>query len=512
MTQWSTTTKHEPSSINGGRRYELRDRVSIEQLNNMTENSFYAMDAASEAKEKAEEALSFAQGSGTTVYENGKPVAEFNADKKANVEDIPTEYIKDAYVENDILTIQKANGLIISFQGGGGGSSYDDTEIKQSIQDLQTNKADKTELKDYVTNTALENKGYLTEIPSDYITETELEAKKYATISAVNTALANKANQSSMEKAQLDIQNLNSNKADKSEIPTTASQVNALPNTTKYGASIDLSMDSTTYVVTAQLKDQDGNNLGTAKTIDLPLESVVVSGSYDATNKKVILTLKDGSTIDFSVADLVNGLASSQDLELKVNTDASNLTNENVANWKAKLGYTTMEEVEAKKYATISSVNTALSSKANQSSLDKTNTDVERLSTRVGALESAGGGGSSLFPINAYLIQKTGTASPASIYGGTWTRIAENVVFPLGNTAPVKNSSGYSNSFQPNIYDNMNGTLSTASYPLTVSSGKLAVGGSILAGGTLNRYMALDADLSKASDAISGVDIWWREA
>jgi hypothetical protein len=154
-----------------------------------------------------------------------------------------------------------------------------------------------------------------------------------------------------------------------------------LPNTTKYGANLDLSIDSTTYVVTAQLKDQYGNNLGTSKTIDLPLESVVVSGSYDATNKKVILTLKDGSTIDFSVADLVNGLASSQDLELKVNTDASNLTNENVANWKAKLGYTTMEEVEAKKYATISAVNTALSSKANQSSLDKTNTDVERLST-----------------------------------------------------------------------------------------------------------------------------------
>lgn len=308
MTQWSTTTKHEPSSINGGRRYELRDRVSIEQLNNMTENGFYAMAAASEAKEKAEEALSFAQGTGTTVYENGKPVAEFNADKKANVDDIPTEYIKDANVENDILTIQKANGLIISFQGGGGGSSYDDTEIKQSIQDLQTNKADKTELKDYVTNTALENKGYLNEIPSEYITETELEAKKYATISAVNTALANKASQSSMEKAQLDIQNLNSNKADKSEIPTTANQVNALPDTTKYGASIDLSMDSTTYVVTAQLKDQDGNNIGSAKTIDLPLESVVVSGSYDATNKKVILTLKDGSKVDFSVADLVSGL------------------------------------------------------------------------------------------------------------------------------------------------------------------------------------------------------------
>ena len=94
----------------------------------------------------------------------------------------------------------------------------------------------------------------------------------------------------------------------KPTIPTTASQVGALPDTTKYGATLSLTMNTSTYVVTAQLKDQAGNNLGTAQTIDLPLESVVVDGEYDATNKKVILTLKDGGTIGFSVADLVSGL------------------------------------------------------------------------------------------------------------------------------------------------------------------------------------------------------------
>lgn len=92
------------------------------------------------------------------------------------------------------------------------------------------------------------------------------------------------------------------------DVQLNATDVDALPNTTKYGASLDLFIDSATYVVTAQLKDQDGNNLGSAKTIDLPLESVVVSGSYDSVNKNVILTLKDGSTIEFSVADLVSGL------------------------------------------------------------------------------------------------------------------------------------------------------------------------------------------------------------
>lgn len=98
------------------------------------------------------------------------------------------------------------------------------------------------------------------------------------------------------------------NKALSSDITLDASDVGALAGSTKYGASISMSIDSSTYVVTVQLKDQDGNNLGTAQTIDLPLESVVVSGSYDSTNKKVVLTLQDGSTIEFSVADLVSGL------------------------------------------------------------------------------------------------------------------------------------------------------------------------------------------------------------
>lgn len=58
--------------------------------------------------------------------------------------------------------------------------------------------------------------------------------------------------------------------------------------------------------MTTTLKDQDGNTLGTAQVIDLPLESVVVNGSYDSVNKKIILTLQSGSTIEFSVADLVS--------------------------------------------------------------------------------------------------------------------------------------------------------------------------------------------------------------
>lgn len=88
----------------------------------------------------------------------------------------------------------------------------------------------------------------------------------------------------------------------------TAADVGALPSETKYGADFALSIDSQTFVVTAQLKDQDGNNLGQARTIDLPLETMVIGGRYDDQTQKIILTLKNGQTVEFSVADLVSGL------------------------------------------------------------------------------------------------------------------------------------------------------------------------------------------------------------
>lgn len=102
-------------------------------------------------------------------------------------------------------------------------------------------------------------------------------------------------------------------------VPTTAAEVSALPDTTLYGASISLSINTTTYVVTVTLKDQNGDTLGTAQTIDLPLESVVVGGSYNDTTKKVVLTLQSGSTVEFSVADLVAGLQTELSASNKLN-------------------------------------------------------------------------------------------------------------------------------------------------------------------------------------------------
>lgn len=76
----------------------------------------------------------------------------------------------------------------------------------------------------------------------------------------------------------------------------------------QYGYSIEMSMDPDTYVISLALKDQYGNQLGSTQTVDLPLESVVVSGSYDSQTKTISLTLEDGSVISIPVGDLVSGL------------------------------------------------------------------------------------------------------------------------------------------------------------------------------------------------------------
>lgn len=81
------------------------------------------------------------------------------------------------------------------------------------------------------------------------------------------------------------------------------------------GYTIDLELDNTTYVLTATLKDDAGAVVSQA-TIDLPLESVVVDG--DEADGIVTLTLQNGNTITFEIGDLVEGLATSKEVDDKI--------------------------------------------------------------------------------------------------------------------------------------------------------------------------------------------------
>lgn len=101
-------------------------------------------------------------------------------------------------------------------------------------------------------------------------------------------------------------------KAEIDEMGFITKEVNNLTNytlKTNTGSSIELSINSSTYVMTINLKNSAGTTISTG-TIDLPLETMVVGATYDNTNKKIVLTLKNGSTIDVPVADLVSGLQS----------------------------------------------------------------------------------------------------------------------------------------------------------------------------------------------------------
>lgn len=123
-----------------------------------------------------------------------------------------------------------------------------------------------------------------------------------------------------------------------------ANDVGALPDTTKYAKTLSFSIDSSTYVMTSQLYDQNGDALGSPQTVDLPLESVVVGGSYDSTNKKIILTLNNGNTIDVPVGDLVSGLQTeitttnklSSDLVSDTNNTNKFVTASDITNWNGK--------------------------------------------------------------------------------------------------------------------------------------------------------------------------------
>lgn len=121
---------------------------------------------------------------------------------------------------------------------------------------------------------------------------------------------------------------------------------------TATGNSIAMSIDSSTYVLTISLKNSAGTILNT-QTVDLPLETMIVSGSYDSANKKIILTLQNGNTIEIPVGDLVSGLQSEITSDNKLSADLvddTSSTNKFVSasdktNWNSKqdiIQYSTM--------------------------------------------------------------------------------------------------------------------------------------------------------------------------
>ena len=76
-------------------------------------------------------------------------------------------------------------------------------------------------------------------------------------------------------------------------------------------SNLTATINTSTYVMTLSLLNDNNTTISTA-TVDLPLESVVVNGTYDSSTQEVVLTLQGGGTIRFSVAALVSGLVDTQ--------------------------------------------------------------------------------------------------------------------------------------------------------------------------------------------------------
>lgn len=88
-----------------------------------------------------------------------------------------------------------------------------------------------------------------------------------------------------------------------------------------YAVDIDFSMNSQTFVVTAQLKNKDGDLIGTPKSVDIPLESTVVNGSYNNATKTLTLTLVSGQSINIPIGDIISGLQAEITAQNPLNAD-----------------------------------------------------------------------------------------------------------------------------------------------------------------------------------------------
>lgn len=83
---------------------------------------------------------------------------------------------------------------------------------------------------------------------------------------------------------------------------------------TETGYKLDLSIDSSTYIMTLKLLDKNENILSTGK-IDLPIESMIINVSYDSNVKRLTFSLQNGNIINVPLNDLISGLVTEENLD-----------------------------------------------------------------------------------------------------------------------------------------------------------------------------------------------------
>ena len=175
-------------------------------------------------------------------------------------------------------------------------------DINEAIETIEVDSGYAREMGDYA-----KEQGDYSKEQGDYAKD--LVDSYSATLSAMQTDIA--TNTSNISSNTTSINNLSSRVSEnETNIQTINNNLSNYSLISETGSQLVLNLDSTNYKIKALLKDKNGNTIYTSNEIDLPLESVVVSGTYDSINKKIVLTLEGGSTIDIPVGDLVSGLQS----------------------------------------------------------------------------------------------------------------------------------------------------------------------------------------------------------
>lgn len=91
-----------------------------------------------------------------------------------------------------------------------------------------------------------------------------------------------------------------------------------IPSDLNTCSKISLECDPTTYEFKAILYNKDDEAIYTSNIIDLPIESLVLSVSYDADNNTIIIEYKDGEIVEIPVSSMTNGLQEKIDLNNKL--------------------------------------------------------------------------------------------------------------------------------------------------------------------------------------------------
>lgn len=193
----------------------------------------------------------------------------------------------------------------------------DISQYDTKIENLENNKVDKIEGKGLSTNDYTDN---------DQTKLSSIESN--AQVNVIEDIKVNNTSQTISDKSvninvPINTSDLNNNSG---FITKNVNNLTYYTLKTNTGSLIDLDINSSTYVVTLNLKDQDGNVIS-SDNIDLPLESVVVGGEYDSINQKIVLTLENGNKIDIPVGALISGLQTEITSQNKLASDLVDDTN-----------------------------------------------------------------------------------------------------------------------------------------------------------------------------------------